>query len=164
MKARKVVPAYGKSAKKLVAMLEDAGFEFDRINNKGVCFFTRPGFPEQRVHGQMTDRELHVNVRNLQRLLGVQTDRDRSKRDAVRVKDRQAREREQAAAEYARLEAERDRLIQERDDYCARFGASTVADANAIVARIEATERQMKYWAGLMTETPKGDGHAKHRA
>ena len=164
MKAHNTVPTFNKSAKKLVALLEDAGFRFDRINSRNVCFYTHASYPEQRVIPRMTDNELHVGARNLQRLLGVQTDRDRSKRDAARVKDRQAKEREQAAAEYARLEAERAVLIAERDDYCRRFGAQSVTEANRIVAQIETTDRQMKYWAGLMTESPRPAGHAQHRA
>lgn len=164
MKAHNTVPTFNKSAKKLVTMLESAGFRFDRVNSKGICFYTHDAHPEQRVSPTMSDTVLHQSSRHLQRLLGVQTDRDRSKRDAARVKDRQAKEREQAAAEYARLEAERVVLVAERDDYCRRFGAESVAEANRIVAQIETTDRQMKYWSGLMTETPRGEGHARHRA
>jgi hypothetical protein len=164
MRARGM-PSFNKSARKFVALLEDAGFEFDRVNSKGICFYTHPSHTEQRVNPVMTDHVLHNETQRLQRLTTGVTDRDRSKRDAVRVKGRQAKDREQAAAEYARLEAERAVLVAERDDYCARLGTSTVADANAIVAQIEATERQMKYWAGLMTETPSTrENHAKHRA
>ncbi|WP_217181426.1 type II toxin-antitoxin system HicA family toxin [Streptomyces sp. AC495_CC817] len=164
MKAHNIVPTFNKSAKKLVAMLEEAGFRFDRVNSRNVCFYVHEEYPEQRVIPRMTDKELHIGTRNLQRLLGVQTDRDRSKRDAVRVKDRQAKVREQAAAEYARLEQERAFLVAERDDYCRRFGATSVAEANRIAAQLEKNDREMKYWAGLMTESPKGEGHARHRA
>lgn len=160
----KKIPAFSKSAKKFVTLLEQHGFTFDRVNTKGMCFYTHPAHQEWGVSQSMSDHDLHIQTRNLQRLLGVRTDRDRSKRDAVRVKERQAREREQAAAEYARLEAGRAVLIAERDDYCVRFGAASVTEANRIVAQIEATERQMQYWAGLMTESPRSEGHAKHRA
>lgn len=164
MKAHSTVPVFNKSAKRFVSALEETGYVFDRVNSKGISFYIHPVHAEQRVSQSMTDHDLHIQTRKLHRTLGVLTDRDRSKRDAVRVKDRQAKEREQAAAEYARLEAERAVLVAERDDYCRRFGAQSVTEANRIVAQIETTERQMKYWAGLMTETPRGEGHARHRA
>lgn len=161
-------PAYGKCAKRFVALLEAAGYEFDRVNSKGICFYTHESLPEQRVSARMTEAVLNIETRRLQRLTGVETNGDRSKRDALQVKARQAREREQAAAEYARLEAERGRLVAEREAFAARFGVTTTAEAKAIVEQIERTEREMRYWASLMSETPdtghRGVEHAKHRA
>lgn len=167
-KGRAVIPTHNKSARKFAELLESSGYAFDRVNSKGICFYTHPSLPEQRVNPRMIDAILLHETRRFQRLIGAETKQDRSKRDAAHVKARAERARCQAAEEYAHAEAERARIVADRDKRLEFFGALTVADMNAIVAQLEKADREMRYWAALMTETPdsghRGVDHAKHRA
>lgn len=167
-KTHVIVPTFGKAAKGLVALLCEQGFEVDRVNSKGMVYFRHDTLPEQRVNPRMSDTTAANEIRRFQRLVGMPTKGDLSKRDSATVSARRAKEREQAAAEHARLSEERDRLVAEKEAFAARFGVDTVAEANALVAQIERTEAQMRYWRDLMVETPdtghRGVEHAKHRA
>jgi hypothetical protein len=159
------VPTYGKCAKKYVALIESHGYAFDRVNSKGIAFYTHPERPELRVNAGMSDTDEHRSRRAFLKSIGETTDRDRSKRHVDRVKERRAREREEAAVEAARIEAQRDELIVERERVMAAFGAESVAEANAIARQIEKAERELRYWQSLMTETPAtGHGGVKHAA
>lgn len=155
-------------ARDLIRFMEENGFEYEHSNTKGMQFFAHPSLDTEGINPCMDERSARHTQRRLAKALGVVTDRDRSKRHVANVKDRQAKARAQAAAEYERAQAERDRIVADRDRRLAYFGALTVADMNAIIAQIEKAEREMRYWQGLMTETPDsghaGVKHAAHRA
>lgn len=157
-----------KAAGELIQFLEANGFEFEHANTKGMRFYVHPTLGTQSVSPFMDERTARHLHRKVARALGQQTDLDRSKRDAGKVKDRRAKARAQAAAEFERAEQERDRLVADRDKRLAYFGALTITDMNAIVAQIEKAEREMRYWQAQMTETPNsghaGVKHAAHRA
>lgn len=157
-----------KAAAELIQFLEANGFEFEHSNTKGVRFYVHPTISTQSVSPVMNENTARHLHRKIARALGQQTDLDKSKRDAGKVKDRQAKARAQAAAEFERAEFERDRLVVDRDKRLEYFGVLTVADMNAIIARIEKAEREMRYWQAQMTETPNsghaGVKHAAHRA
>lgn len=155
-------------ARDLIRFMEANGFEYDHCNTKSVQFFTHPTLETEGVNPYMDEHVARRAQRRIAKALGLETDLDRSKRHVANVKDRQARARAQAAAELERATAERDRIVADRDQRLAAFGALTVADMNRIVAQIEKAEREMRYWQGLMTETPAsghaGVKHATHRA
>lgn len=155
-------------ARDLIRFMEANGFVYDHCNTKSMQFFTHPTLETEGVNPYMDEHVARNTQRRLAKALGLVTDRDRSKRHVANVKDRQARARAQAAAEFERAQAERDRIVADRDRRLAYFGALTVADMNAIIAQIEKAEREMRYWQGLMTETPDsghaGVKHATHRA
>lgn len=157
-----------KAAAELIQFLEANGFEFEHSNTKGVRFYVHPSIGSQSVSPFMNENAARHLHRKVARVLGLPTDLDKSKRDAGKVKDRQAKARAQAAAEFERAEKERDRLVAEREDLIGRFGAKSFAETNAIIAQIEKAEREMRYWQAQMTETPNsghaGVKHAAHRA
>ena len=157
-----------KTYKKLVRFLGDHGYEFDRTNARGIEYFRHPASGELWVNPGLDERAARQIEHGVLKSLGIKTVAEEKKRNVAQIKEREAGDRARAAAELARLDADRDQLVLERDADLARFGVLSTSDMRAIIAKIEANERERRYWASLMTETPtsghEGVKHAAHRA
>jgi hypothetical protein len=160
----------GKPYKDALALAERLGYVHDRTNSKGVRYFTRQGCREVPLNPSMQDHQLKKLAVMMQRDCGEQTAKDRSKRDAVAVKERRAGDRSRAAAETARHQLILDGLLAQHDRSLNGIGAVlSASELAAVVRQIEENESELRYWRSLMTTTPgdrldAGRPRARHRS
>lgn len=143
--------AMKRDAKRVVKALEQRGYSYARRNAKGHHVYALGG-REVIVNMAMSEAAARRVLTDLGEDLGKG-----NKRNPARVKARQEHDRQRIEAEIARLERERAEFRQR----------ATLRWEEA--RRIEAIERELRYWQQLMTEVPasgkhRGRGRARHQS
>lgn len=146
--------------KRLVAL----GFEYDHTNASSQYVYVHDTHPDLAVNPTLSDNAARQVLRKVERTLGCA--KKAPKRDAARVKERQAVEREQLHDQAARLAAVREQMIAERNALLDGNGSHlTNGELRDLERRVREIEREQAEIQALMVERPAhGTDRVKHRS
>lgn len=154
-----------KDAKRLVKDAEAVGFVYESTNSKGADRYVHPdgrSFLLTQGAGEHAVRQIRV---------AIGLDARAPKRNSAAVHERQARERDRQRQEREQHAAQLERLRVEKDQLLAGQGAHLTPEQVLLVERrMEQTEREIRRFQRLMTETPEAGSHcgtarsARHQA
>ena len=163
-----------KEGRRLAAFLEANGFTYVGKNGKGFERYTHARAADVGVGHSIQDHQVKQLISKIQKELGIETAKDRKKRDSAAISERQSAARDQARAEHDRLTSERDEIMARLDGNESRQFAGLIVNGTpdeirALRRRLIEIDDERIFYQSLMTDVPtpnahSGRGRAEHRS